>query len=1425
MKSTKNTFIKSLNLNKNLEEKINFERAIFYQNKSKKDLFFSLKNILTAQEIFIFLEAIKNHNEFKNNDIYNVYFNIEEKKEFKNYELYEYLISFLKLISFKINPSNFYFKFKENELILFIANSVTYEFILQNYDNLNKLFSNLKLFNKNFKLIHDGSKFKKNVFIDNTKKEYKELLQKNQFISSSEIDKNYKKINFEKEQVQRKVYFEGLIFQKESFKRKDNKYNVSFFLKNNDEYVIARKEYKDNLEIKFNKGDFVRIYGNWELNRYRNEFNLQIERIEKIQKKETKKNKNLEKKRTELHIHSKMSTMDGVGDVEEYFKKAKEKNIKSLAFVDHNSVQAFPEIFSFSKKYPEIKAIYGVEFDILDDLNNPIVLNERDEDLIQCEYVFFDLETTGISPLVNEIIEFGAVKQINGQIKERKQLFIKPKNPVPKHITELTHIEDKHLKDAKPIEDVIEEIKEWIGDSVLVAHNAKFDYSFLNYAYKQKGLGELKNPIIDTLKISWLINPHLKNHRLGTIVKNEGHFYDENISHRGDYDAVVLQKAFENMLHKLFAKDIRNLNDLNKYNSEIFSKLFTNHFTVLAKNQEGIKDLYRLISIAHIDYFNKKRDLPTLPLSILLKERKNLLIGSACTHGKIWEETNNQSNDLEKMFNYYDYIEIFPPSVYQNLIDNKFYSQNEIENILKEIIKKADEFNKRVVITSDAHYVNKEDHEIRDVYISNKGLGGKLHPLFKRGETKLKTPFQYLRDADDIFQEFNKFIKDKNLLEKIIFKNPNKISLIVDDNIYPLKSGLFTPKFEGAEESLIKLVKNNLKKTYGDNPHPEILERFNKELDSIIKNGYGIIYYISSLAVKKSIEDGYLVGSRGSVGSSLIATLAEITEVNPLKPHYLCKKCKYHEFIENVASGYDLDDKTCPKCGEKMQGEGQLIPFETFLGFEGKKIPDIDLNFSREYQSIAHNFIKKLMGENNVFRAGTISTVAERTAFGYVKNWEELNNLQLSRAKLSYLSEKVMGTKRTTGQHPGGLIILPNDKDIYDFTPINYPGNDLNSGWLTTHFDFHSIHDNLLKLDFLGHLDPSSIKMLEELTGVHPLDIPKNDKKVISLFRNTNALKYIENYVKEEEKTLGILGISEFGTKFVRDIVRVVKPTKFSELVKISGLSHGTDVWAGNAKELLENGSAHFNEIISVRDDIMTYLISKGIDEFVSFQIMESVRKGNGLKPEWEELMKKHDIPIWYLNSANKIKYIFPKAHATAYVLMAYRIAWYKIYYPLEYYATFFTKRDTMFDIKSLNNGLQGILDFKKNIKKLTKEKITDKDREINETYSIVLEMYSRGFNISKLSLEKSMGEKWLIDKENKALIPPFSILDGLGKAAIEKLISSRDKGLFINFENFKIYSGLNKTLFAQFEELGLLKNLRGNNEKNSGGQKFLFDI
>lgn len=1416
-----NTFIKTLNLSEEIKNKLYFQKAIFFKEEKKINIHISAKELLFPEEIYLLLISLKKHNKLKNEDIFNFYLEPKEKTELKNYQLYEYLIFLFKILNPKINNSNYFINFNSetNETELVISNSSTYKSIIEIYDLLLILLSNLNIFKENLTLIHDGSKFKKEILVQQATKEYKQILEVKPKNISPRAD--YRKLNYGQKRNQRRVYFEGVIFQKDLFRLKNSTYLLNFSLKNGNQYISCNKFLNDILLDKYKKDDYVRVYGNWEENKYRGEFVLKIIDIEKIEKpikKEKIKNDSI---RTELHLHTKMSVMDGVGDVKEYFKKANRLNIRSLGFVDHNSVQSFPEISQISSKFKDIKPIYGVEFDVFDDINNKIVLNERDEDLINGKYIFFDLETTGISPLINEIIEFGAVKQINGQPVEKKQLFIKPSKKIPKHITKLTKITDNDVENAPNIKEALKEIKDWIEDYTLVAHNAMFDFNFLNHNFKKYGLGELKNPIVDTLKISWLINPTLKNHRLGTVARNEGQLYDDSISHRGDYDAIVLQKVYENMLHKLLDKNIRNLNQLNNYVTSFIPKIFTDHFTVLAKNQEGIKDLYNLVSIAHINYFNVKKDLPTLPLSVLLKERKNLLIGSSCSKGKLWEEINYQSNNLEDVFNYYDYIEVFPPSVYQHLVTNNYYTGEEIKKILKEIIKEAKKYNKKVVVTSDAHYVEKEDKEIREVYISNKGLGGKLHPLFNRNLEKQKSPDQYLRNNDELIEEF-KFLKDEDLIKKIIFDNPNKISSIIEDNIEPLKKDLYTPKLEGAEEKLIELVKKNLEKTYGKKPHPEIQERFQKELDSIINNGYSIIYYISSLAVKQSINDSFLVGSRGSVGSSLIATLAEITEVNPLRPHYLCTKCKYHYFVDNVSSGYDLEDKECPKCSSKLKGEGQWIPFETFLGFEGNKVPDIDLNFSREYQSIAHSFIKKLLGEDNVFRAGTISTVAQRTAYGYVKKWIEVNNIEdVSNAQINYLTSKVEGTKRTTGQHPGGLIILPQDKDIYDFTPINYPGNDLKAEWLTTHFDFHSIHDNLLKLDFLGHLDPSSIKMLQELTNKDPLNIPKNDKEVISLFENTKALKYKKNYTGEK---LGIIGISEFGTKFVRDLVREAKPKSFSDLVRISGLSHGTDVWSGNAKELIDTKIAKLSDVISVRDDIMTFLISKEINNFTSFQIMESIRKGKGLREEWEKLMLEHNVPEWYINSGKKIKYIFPKAHAIAYVLMAYRIAWYKINYPLEYYATFFTKRDTQWDISSLNQGLNGILKFRENFKKISKNDITDRDKIINETYIIVLELYSRGFQISKLSLEKSLGNEWKIDYEAKQLIPPFSILEGIGQSAVEKLIEARGREKFKTLEDFKFRSGLNKTLIAKFIELGLTDNLVKSSPQESGGQALLFD-
>ncbi len=1412
-----------------IQEKFNSEiEVIRFSDEKEINITFDFKDYkINKIELISFFFDLVDKEEFNNKlKLENIKVVIDNDVEnIKNeiLDIYQTILMLIEMKNLSVRNSSFYLEFnKEYEQIeIIVESSREYNFFLEEFKFFNNILKNFSILNYNISLKQDGKNFnKEKLFAKEVKKndpieKKKETIRKVDMIRSvylNPLDRNEKE----------GVAFKGEIFRVEERKIKNNLTILNYMICGPDKQVIDAI-FVGRLDKNFNvypKGTKVIAYGDWKKDNYSNEFKLKNIRIEKLQEEEEEleifKNS---KPRSELHVHTKMSVMDGVSSVEEYFKKAKEENIKAIAITDHNSVQSFPDLDFAAKKFKEIKPIYGVEFNAYDDTTQ-IVINPRDEELLRAEYIFFDLETTGISPYLNEIIEFGAVKQVNGSIVERKQLFIKPSKPIPKTITELTSITNEDVKDAKNIEEALIEIKEWIGDSILVAHNAFFDYSFLNSVYKKNGLGELKNPVIDTLKISWLVNKTLKNHRLGTVARNENQNYDESIAHRADYDAEVLQKTYENILYKLFDLDIRNLNQFNSRSEEILPNVFDKHINVIAKNKKGLKDLYKLVSNSHIKYFDKKRGLPSLPLSEILKNRENLLIGSSCSNGFLWDDISNDVNDLKERVKIFDYLEVFPPTSYSHLKRGEKYTDEDIQKMISTIIELGRESNIPVVASSNAHYSVKSNKVIRDIYITNKSIGGRIHPLFERRNPKLENPDNHLRTSSEMEAEFSFLPKED--VEKIVYENPNNIVDSIE-NFFSIREGLYPPKIDNAEEKFKQLIDMNVERIYGKDVNPKILERIDKEVNSILKHGYGIIYYLSSLAVKKSLEDGFLVGSRGSVGSSIAATLSDITEVNPLEPHYICPKCKHHEFVEGYQSGFDLPDKKCPKCGEIMKGDGHWIPFETFLGFDGDKVPDIDLNFSRDHQANIHLYVKQVLGEDNVFRAGTISTVAERTAFGYVKNYIELTEKEneFNSARINYFASLAEGTKRTTGQHPGGLIVVPNDMEIYDFTPINFPGNDLNSNWLTTHFDFHSIHDNLLKLDLLGHLDPSSINMLQQLTKVDPLTIPMNDKKVLSLFLNNEALNYVENYTNDD---LGIIGIPEFGTKFVRELVKDAKPKSFSDLVIISGLSHGTDVWLGNAKTLIENNIAKLKDVISVRDDIMTFLINKGLDKFLSFTIMESVRKGKGLKKEWETEMLNKDVPKWYIDSCKKIKYMFPKAHATAYVMMAYRISWYKINYPLEYYATFFTKRDTEWDIDSLYKGVEGILKFKEDFKKATKFELTERDKDINETYEIVLEMYSRGLTISEISLDKSKAKEWVIDKENNSLIPPFTVLEGLGEAVAQKFVEEREKQAFVNYDDFVKRSGVNKTLIQKLDEIGTLKNLERKN-KVSKKTESVFDL
>lgn len=907
------------------------------------------------------------------------------------------------------------------------------------------------------------------------------------------------------------------------------------------------------------------------------------------------------------------------------------------------------------------------------------------------------------------------------------------------------------------------------------------------------------------------------------LCKNEETVYDPLSAHRADYDAEVLSKVFDRLLQKLLRMDIRDLISLNNKTSELTKYLFSKEVTLISKNQKGLKDINKIISMANIDYFNTRSKQASMPLSFFIDKHKhhlldNILVGSGTDRGFLMDAILNEDYAfLKSIINMYDYLEVSPVNSYTHLIYTNKASSETIMKLIKKVINLGKKINIPVVATSNAHYTDEKHKLYRDILISASRVGGKRHPLFNYRDPSSVNPDAHLWKTKDMIEHFNTFLPDDITMD-IVINNGEKLQSLIEEQ-KPIHSKLYTPTIEGAEEELIKSIKDTTKKLYGENPDPIIVNRVKRELDAIIEHGFSVVYYLSAVAVRKSNEDGFLVGSRGSVGSSIAATLSGITEVNPLPPHYRCSNCKYHEFVENKSNGFDLEDKTCPKCQTTiMKGDGHSIPFETFLGFNADKVPDIDLNFSRENQSSIHTYMKDFLGEDKIFRAGTISTAAFKTAVGYVKNWQEINNKQLSKPQIDWLASKIEGSKRTTGQHPGGLIVIPSEFDVYDFTPINYPGDDVESEWKTTHFDFHSIHDNVLKLDLLGHLDPSSIRMLQTLTGVNPKDIPMNDSKVISLFKNNKALNYIKDYTGEK---LGIIGLPEFGTNFVRELVRESKPRSFSDLVRISGLSHGTDVWSGNAQKLIKEGKATLKEVISVRDDILTYLISMGVENSIAFNIMESVRKGKGLTPEWEHEMKQNNVPEWYIESCKKIKYMFPKAHASAYVMMAYRIAWWKINYSLEYYATYFSKRDIEMDLERVLKGVEEMKKHVIEIKSIPFKEKQKKHDDLLETYNIIFEMYSRGISFANIDINKSKAEDFALDKENQKLIPPFWVLDGVGEAAAKGAVANRPKNGYSSIQEFKIKSTLQGKAVDAMKKLGIFNGIL--NEKEDTQQLELF--
>lgn len=1209
------------------------------------------------------------------------------------------------------------------------------------------------------------------------------------------------------------IFVEGEVFQIEQICTKNNLKINFIYLHDNFEAIVAKYFVREGEEDKYSwikKGMFVSIYGEKKQEYNKSSYFLSINSMSQVDKELKVDNAN--KKRIEFSTRTNMSAMDGFYSSIDLMKYAKQLGHEAIAFCDYQNIQAFPEIFNNYKKIG-IKPIYGSTFTIIQRDDKIIMNNVKNKEIKDERYVIFDLETTSLNPRYGEIIEFGAVIVENRKIIDTIQFFIKPTKPISKFTSELTSITQEML-DQKSLfdnqKDAIIKILDIFKDSTLVAHNASFDIGFINEKMDQYNLGNLENQIIDTLSLAKFLFPISSSYRLEIVSKKLNVVYDASIAHRADYDAKVLYQVWTNMIEELTKKNILTFKDIkNIKDDNLQNKKRGFDISIFAKNQKGLKQLFKLVSLSLTDNYYQEPKL----FEDQIKGFDDLLIGPNSINSKLIDLMQiGTSKDLDEEIEKWDFIGVPSPHLFSHLINRGNFTKEELEIMLKDLILRAKKLNKIIIAIGDVRYINENDALAHAIYINTKGIEGKRHLLYKYNEIEPKYPIQRYLTTDEMKQQFE-FLNSSDLVEKIVVDNTHYLNSLIDNDIEVIKSKLYPPNFDNSQEKLVSLVYENAYKTYGQNLPEVVLKRIKRELEPINKYGFSVVYWISQKLVAKSLNDGYLVGSRGSVGSSIVATLAKITEVNPLEPHYICSNCQYVEFVNDAktGSGYDLPSKNCPKCNIELLREGQTIPFETFLGFDGDKVPDIDLNFSGDYQPIIHNEVKKLFGQTHSFRAGTISTVASKTAFGYVKKYFEEIQIEKSPHFVNYLAQKIEGSKRTTGQHPGGIIIIPKEFEVEDFSPINYPANDTSSDWKTTHFDFHAIHDNVLKLDLLGHDDPTAIKLLQKLTNVKINEISFSDPKVLSLFSSTEALGIKPEDINGEET--GVLGIPEFGTRFVREMLVVAKPSSFNDLINISGLSHGTDVWTGNAKELVKSGKS-INEVICCRDDIMVYLMKKGIDPSSSFNIMEKVRKGKGLTKEDEELLKSKNIEKWYIDSLNKIKYMFPKAHATAYVMMAWRIAWFKIYYPLEYYATFFTVRSDVFDIE---NALGTKTQVESRLKELVSKKFSDsinaKEEQLITTFEIINEMLARKIKISNIDLYKSNATEWKIDYKTNSLIPPFIVLDGLGEAAARSIIEAREKRPFLSKENLLNRTQINKTTLEKMEKLNILKDLQENDQ------------
>ena len=1109
-------------------------------------------------------------------------------------------------------------------------------------------------------------------------------------------------------------------------------------------------------------------------------------------------------KRVELHCHTTMSDMDGVTDVKKLLKTAMGWGHQAMAITDHGVVQAFPDA-NHCVEGKDFKVIYGMEGYLVDDIKN-IVTDSRGQSL-DSTFVVFDIETTGFSAVNDRIIEIGAVKVENGMITEKFSEFVNPERPIPFEIEKLTSINDRMVEDAPNISVILPKFMDFCGGSVLVAHNADFDTGFIRHNCEVLGL-PYDYTYVDTLGIARSFLEGLKNYKLDTVVEAMGCTLANH--HRAVDDAGATADVFVRFLERFKKKNIRDLDELNTYSAmsvDAIKKLKTYHIILLAKNEIGRINLYRLVSLSHLDYYARR---PRIPKSVLAKYREGLIIGSACEAGELFRAVVDERSEEEiaRIVDFYDYLEIQPTGNNEFMIRDpkmtKVSTVADLQDLNRKIVELGEKFNKPVCATCDVHFLNPEDEVYRRIIMSNKGFG----------DADLQPPL-YLRTTEEMLEEFQYLGAEK--AEEVVVTNTNRIADMID-RISPVRPDKCPPVIENSAGILRDICYNRAHELYGEDLPDIVTERLERELNSIIGNGFAVMYIIAQKLVWKSVADGYLVGSRGSVGSSFVAYMAGITEVNSLQAHYLCPKCHYVDFDSDYVksfsgrSGCDMEDRVCPVCGEPLMKEGHDIPFETFLGFKGNKEPDIDLNFSGDYQSKAHAYTEVIFGKGKTFRAGTVGTLADKTAYGYAMHYYEEHEQHKRSCELDRISSGCVGVRRTTGQHPGGIIVVPHGEEIYSFTPVQHPANDQTTKIITTHFDYHSIDHNLLKLDILGHDDPTMIRMLEDITGVDATKIRLDDPEVLSLFHGLEAL-----HIKPEDiggTDLGSLGIPEFGTEFVMQMLRDTKPKAFSDLVRISGLSHGTDVWLGNAQTLIQEGKAQISTAICTRDDIMIYLIDKGVESEQSFKIMESVRKGKGLTPDYEKVMKEHDVPDWYLWSCKKIKYMFPKAHAVAYVMMGIRIAWFKIHEPLAYYAAFFTIRATAFDYGLMCQGKAAIDNHIKAYK--ANPNLSKKEQDTLRDMKIVQEFYARGFEFLKIDLYQSDAVKFQVVEDK--LLPPFSVIEGMGGIAAEALAvaahAETERGeKFLSKDDIRQKAKVSQTVLDTMAEQGLLGGLPESNQ------------